>query len=159
MIILSTSAHCGLVTPYGDIDLGQHWFRYWLVAWWHRTVTWTNVALSSVRSSSDHVRAISQEIPYPSVTKIRMETNYISRISFQSSRVQGVKPWNGGWPRRPICGPRRYLLHEDVIKWNIFRVTGPLFRGFTSRRWIPLKKASDTELWGFLRFSTELTVE
>ena len=36
--VISVSAckkwiHCGLVTPYGDIDLGQHWFRQWLVAW------------------------------------------------------------------------------------------------------------------------------
>ena len=25
--------HCGQVTPYGDIDLGQHWLRWWLAAW------------------------------------------------------------------------------------------------------------------------------
>ena len=25
--------YCGLVMPYGDIDLGQHWLRQWLVAW------------------------------------------------------------------------------------------------------------------------------
>ena len=23
--------HCGLVTPYGGLDLGQHWFRLWLL--------------------------------------------------------------------------------------------------------------------------------
>ena len=34
---------------------------------------------------------------------------------------------------------------------NIFRVTGPLCGEFTGHRWIPLTKASDTELWwGFL---------
>ena len=32
-----------LVTPYGDIDLGQHWLRQRLVAWRHQTITWTNV--------------------------------------------------------------------------------------------------------------------
>ena len=41
--------HCGLVTPYGIIDLGHFWFRRWLVTysapshdpnqWWH--VSWT----------------------------------------------------------------------------------------------------------------------
>ena len=25
------SIHCGVVTPYGDIDRGQHWLRWWLV--------------------------------------------------------------------------------------------------------------------------------
>ena len=45
-----------------------------------------------------------------------------------------------------------FVLHDDVIKWirNIFRVTGPLRRGFTGHRWIPLTKASDAELWCFL---------
>ena len=40
--------------------------------------------------------------------------------------------------------------HDDVIKWNIFRVTGPLCGEFTGHRWIPLTKASDVELWCFL---------
>ena len=26
---------CGQVTPYGNIDLGQHWFMQWLVVWQH----------------------------------------------------------------------------------------------------------------------------
>ena len=34
-----------LVTPYGGIDLDQHWLRGWIVAW--RLVTRTNVGLSS----------------------------------------------------------------------------------------------------------------
>ena len=32
---------------------------------------------------------------------------------------------------------------------NILRVTGPLWGEFTGRRWIPLTKASDAELWSF----------
>ena len=27
--------HFDIVTSYGDIDLGQHWLRWWLVAWRH----------------------------------------------------------------------------------------------------------------------------
>ena len=34
------SNHCGMVTPYGGIDLGQHWRR-------HPTVNWTNVEIIS----------------------------------------------------------------------------------------------------------------
>ena len=56
--------HWGLVTPYGDRDLGQHWLSLWLVAWRHQAITWTNVDLS-VRSSDIHVRANSQEITQP----------------------------------------------------------------------------------------------
>ena len=33
---------------------------------------------------------------------------------------------------------------------NIFHVTGPLCREFTNYSWIPLIKASDVALWGFL---------
>ena len=40
--------------------------------------------------------------------------------------------------------------HDDVIKWNIFRVTGALCGEFTGHRWIPLTTASDAELWYFL---------
>ena len=31
------------MTQYGNINLDQHWLRQWLVAWWHQTITWTNV--------------------------------------------------------------------------------------------------------------------
>ena len=30
--------HCGLVTPYGDIGLGQHWVSQWLVVWWYQAI-------------------------------------------------------------------------------------------------------------------------
>ena len=38
---------------------------------------------------------------------------------------------------------------------NIFRVTGHLCGEFTGRRWIPRTKASDAELWCFLRSAPE----
>ena len=34
--------------PYGDIDLGQHWLRWWLAAWRHHAITSTNVVFSSI---------------------------------------------------------------------------------------------------------------
>ena len=51
------------MTPYGGIDLGQHWLRELLAAAWrHQAITWTNVDLSSVRSCCIHLRVISQEM-------------------------------------------------------------------------------------------------
>ena len=64
--------HCGLVTPRGDIDLSQHWLGQWLVAWRHQAITRTSVDLLSVRSSHIRLRAISQEIPQPSISKISL---------------------------------------------------------------------------------------
>ena len=42
---------------------------------------------------------------------------------------------------------------------NIFRVTGPLCGEFTSHRWIPRTKAIGAELWCFLWFVPEQTIE
>ena len=47
------------------------------IAWRHQAITWTNVDLSSVRSSSIHLRAISYEIPQPPFTKISLEITYL----------------------------------------------------------------------------------
>ena len=52
------STPCGLMTPYGNTDIGQHWLRLLLVAWRHQAITWTSVDFSSVRSSDIQLRAI-----------------------------------------------------------------------------------------------------
>ena len=70
------------MTPYGDRDLGQHWLRQWLVAWWHQAITWTNVDWSSAKSSDIHIRAISLEMPQPSITKICLK---ITCLRFHSN--------------------------------------------------------------------------
>ena len=38
--------HCGLVMPYGYIEMGQLWLRWCLVAWQHQGIIWTDVELS-----------------------------------------------------------------------------------------------------------------
>ena len=50
------------------------------------------------------------------------------------------------WERFLIPGP----LHDGVIKWKHFRVTGHLCGEFTGDQWIPRTKASEAELWCFL---------
>ena len=72
--------HWGLVMPYGAIDLGQHWPMWWLGAWRHQAITWTNVDLSLVRSSDKHMRAISQDILQPWITKITTKITYLKFI-------------------------------------------------------------------------------
>ena len=46
--------------------------------------------------------------------------------------------------------PILILLMMTSSKGNIFRVAGPLCEEFTGAQWIPLTKASDSELWYFL---------
>ena len=56
-------------------------------------------------------------------------------------------------------------LNEQLIymmtssNGNIFRVTGHLCGKFTGPRWISRTKASDAELWCFLWFTPEWTIE
>ena len=45
---------------------------------------------------------------------------------------------------------RSQSKHYDVIKWNMFSVTGPLCAEFTGLRWIPHTKSRGAELWCFL---------
>ena len=85
--------HCGLVI-YGSMDLGQHWHRKWLFGWRHQAITWTNVDLSSVRSSDIQLRAISQDIHQPSIIKISMKITY---LKFHSN-VQGANEQSGTKP-------------------------------------------------------------
>ena len=40
--------------------------------------------------------------------------------------------------------------HHDVIKWKHFPCCWPFVRGIHCHRWIPIRKASDAELWYFL---------
>ena len=42
---------------------------------------------------------------------------------------------------------------------NIFHVTGPVCKEFTSHRWIPLTEATDAELWCFLWSAPEQTAQ
>ena len=51
---------------------------------------WVFVDWSSVKSTDIHIRAISQEMPQPSITKIPWENYYISKNSFKFPRGQWV---------------------------------------------------------------------
>ena len=59
-----------------------------------------------------------------------------------------------------VCNSNRESGY-NVIKWKYFLpLTGPLlYREFTGHLWIPLTKASDAELWCFLWYAPEQTVE
>ena len=76
-----TLTFCGLVTPFGDIYLRQHWLRLWLVAWWHQAITWTNVDLLSVHFNDIYLRAILQATYQPAITKINLKIIYIKFCS------------------------------------------------------------------------------
>ena len=86
--------HCGLVMSYGDIDLDWHWYRWWLVAWWHQAITWSNVDLSPVRfcdisGQFCNTSAINHWNCSSCSCWNKLE-NYITKISFKLPRGQWV---------------------------------------------------------------------
>ena len=58
---------CGLVTPYGDIYLGNLWLAWWIVVWRHQAITCTKV-WSSEMLRGIHLRTLSQEVLMESET-------------------------------------------------------------------------------------------
>ena len=58
-----------------------------------------------------------------------------------------------------ILGPAGSPQHDDIIKWKYFPRYWPFVRGIPGHPWIPRTKASDAELWCFLWYMPEQTVE
>ena len=88
--VVKSLTHCGPVTLFGDIDFGQHWLRWWLVAWRIQSITRANTDLSSVRSSDIHLRAISPEIPQTSALKIISKFVHLKFPSHYNNLIMGV---------------------------------------------------------------------
>ena len=95
---------------------------------WHQAITWTNVDLSSVRSSDIHLRVVSQKIPQPSVTKISLKTAY---LKFHSNHpgVNELTGWigmiqiNSSLPR-----PNAMVNFGPLSFWTHKIITGDLRR-------------------------------
>ena len=50
---------CGLMTPDGDIGLGQICAKKWLGAWWHEAINQSNIFFPLVRCCAIYLRTIS----------------------------------------------------------------------------------------------------
>ena len=83
------------MTLYGNIDLAQHWFRKWLVAWWHQSTTWTNIALSSIVFSDIQLNVISQEVL---INSIHNMCSYVTPYHISQ------RPVSQKWPNNRLAG-------------------------------------------------------
>ena len=73
---------CVLVIPHEIRELGgQHWFRWWLGAWWHQAITWSNADQPSVSFFCTQMGTIWQAFEFE---------NYLLRITVASPRHQWV---------------------------------------------------------------------
>ena len=85
-------------------------------------------------------------------------------LSFDIHTMCGIIWWvslplgsNSGYEIPGLFSPLCFRFMMMSSNENVFRVTGDLCGGI--HQWIPLTKASDTELWGFLWSAPEQTVE
>ena len=97
------------------------------VAWQHQAITWTNVDLSWVRSSGLHLRAILQETPQPSVTKISLKITYLKFCS-NLPGANELKVNLSGTSRICICDTYVVFIvpGQQKVQWLLF----PSFCGF-----------------------------
>ena len=72
---------CGLVTPDGDIGLGQHWLRH---------ITLTNARLSLVRFYEIQLEASLQRLPKQLLTVMRLENTFLKLLPHLSRTDQWV---------------------------------------------------------------------
>ena len=126
-LLLKFKFHWGLMMPYGDRDLGQHWLRQWLVAWRHQAITWTNVDLSSVRFSySNHQRVIPQGKTWSSITEISLK---ISNLNFDSNFPGANELMNKSTLVEVMALYHQATSHYLKQCWHIsvmpYAVTGP----------------------------------
>ena len=117
--------HCGLVTPYGDIDLGQ-----WLGAIRHQAIIWANVDLSSKMFYGIHLRAISQEVPTKSIHSKCFQITLFFIITTTTPRGQWVH-YTGREMRVTSVSPTVVLCVTGSFglkancKWDPRHPTGP----------------------------------
>ena len=135
--------HCGVVTPYGDIELGQPWLRYWLVAWKHQTISWTNIDLSSLRAPGIHFitrRSAHKDRKFHQFCNIASRSPNGRRVNvhFMVTSTNGnifgvIGPFVGGIHRSPVNSPhkgqqRGALMFPLIFAWVNNREAGDLRR-------------------------------
>ena len=91
--VSSLLTHWPLVTPYiciyiiyGITELHQHWLRWWLAAWWHQSITWTNISLSWSYACWNLTELVKDVIIIISIVR-----SFIKKCSWQPV----LKFWNG----------------------------------------------------------------
>ena len=119
--------NCCLVTPYGDIDPGQHWLRWWFVAWGHQDISWTNVDFS-LRLCSICLRAISLQVFKLLFCIMGLKLNQSAglilglrpanerrRYKVTSSLIGWAQTWNQPWVSRLVPSQWETSLQSNAI--------------------------------------------
>ena len=108
----------GLVTPYGDSDLGKHWLRQWLVAWRHQAITWTHVDLSSEGFCGILQRTVSQELLKVSIQDMSLKKTFWKLFSNlpEANELNHRQQVHGTWKCILDRRNRNYMAMKPVSK-------------------------------------------
>ena len=111
-------------------------------------------------------------LPYHDVIRTALQANWGSLVIDVSQSQKAINAENASIARRlNVHYALPYVVERPLLvlsSWcsimtssngSIFCVTAPLCGEFTSHWWIPLTKASHAELWWFLWYKLEQTVE
>ena len=131
-----------------------------------------NIKMSSYQYRLYHYKDKTVSRPCILYNEVHMKTVFILRrtLNAQNTTHASLSLVSYGvpiaeillWRDWTVCFMREALQTENMMtssNGNIFPVTGPVWGESTGQRWIPLTKNSDAELWCFLSFVPEQTVE
>ena len=94
----SALTHWDLVMPYVTTELGQHWPRQWLVAWWYQAITWTNVDLTSIEFCGIHMTTLSQKGIKISIHEIHLKITLLKLLpNLAGANDLNVNIYNHTW--------------------------------------------------------------
>ena len=115
--------HCGLVTSYGNIDLGLDWLRLWHATWLHQAINWNNYDGSSTGCSGIHSRVMFTWVSAPNyvwnvhiwnyTTSHREESAYPMKLVKTSNdyypqsimqQLHAVLRFHWGWKQQTVQG-------------------------------------------------------
>ena len=93
--------HCGLVTPYSDMSIGQHWHRLWFDAVRQQAITWAKVDYSSSAILAVQFQRIFKAITWETCSRKIYFQDFI-----KSCREQWVKRrWEEEGLSEHVCIP------------------------------------------------------
>ena len=78
------------------MNISKHWFKYWLAAWRHQAITWSNVDLSSVGSCAIHPMAIALEMTaaHLKFTHLKLKAHPPGNNELKNLKIQFITSWD-----------------------------------------------------------------
>ena len=104
------------MAPYEAINLSQHWFRQWVVAWGYHIIAWTNVGVLRKVFSGVRLWAIWQD------GHVNLVRNMCSNYTFENNTIlsRGQWVWIINW-RAPEIGMgiiTQWLCYHIGLNWT-----------------------------------------